>query len=1647
MKKYILFILLVLFFIEAQAQIPKNKSLKIAVKNNNAFDPTNLLIFDDSKKYSLQNTDQIFKDVFNMSSATTYSLIREDIDEQGFIHQKLQQYYKGVKVEFGIVTLHSLNGIVKSMSSEYYHFDENFNTIPLLNNLYAFNKAILHTGASSYLWEDIEASLELGYEKPTGELIILPITGDENAKLKLAYRFDIYTIEPFGGGDLYVDAINGDALFFNNKVKHYDNFGHNGKVISTVQTEIEYCNQINNNYSITALGTADTRYSGSQQIETRFSGGTYSLNDDSGRKVYTRNANNLAPVGNSLPYVATYTEFEDLDNNWTAGEFDNAAKDNAALDAHWGMMMTYDYWSTTHSRSSYDNSGSQLRSYVHVDTDYNNAFWFLNVMSYGDGNDILFDALTSLDVAAHEMGHGVTEYTANLAYQRESGAMNEGYSDIWGADVEYFAKGTGPDTSPNAEVWLIGEDIMANGAAALRSMSDPKSQGQPDTYGGTYWIDPNCGTPTNGNDYCGVHTNSGVLNYWYYLTSVGGSGTNDNSDAYSVSGIGMTKASAIAYRTLNLYLGSNSTFANARTFSIQAAQDLYGVCSIEEKTITDAWHAVGVGAAYVNICIPSISFAITAASVVEETDCSYVDVDVTLNIAIAATEDAVVTFAINGSSTATNLMDFNLQTQDVTFLAGTTTSQTMTVSVYSDGFVEGDETVIIDFTVDANEGDATADTSADTFTLTLTDDDLAPISFQNTTLFSDGFESYSSFNIGTVGSWTMLDNDGDSTYGSTTYDYTNENYTGTFIVFAPNETTPTATGTVWDAHTGSKGYYCFNSTGNVSGTPLNDDYIFTPQIDLSGTGSELKFWAKSLTDLYGLERFKVGISTTNTNPGSFTYLTPNPYEEAPIIWTEYTYDLSSYDGQSIYITIQVVSADAFAFMLDDFTVTSNITTNVQTSVNTSTTNDSQDLAISGTIYTSDSSTGNVMMDITNNLPDDYGCIDISVSREGTGAQSYNGSVTPNLVMNKTFDISAANEVFGGDVSVVFYFTEDEILGWETITGLSRNALVAGREFEGLLLETSTLSIGSFGSNVTLTGTFSGLSDKFIFGPTGISELSTTCSGLKIWDGSSWLNAGIPDTTDLVFIAENYNTSEANIDACKIFVRASKTLTVESGDYIHSESDIRIDGILFVENEGSVVQVEDTALVINNGAITVTKTTSFDDPLDFSILGSPMSGATREVEYSESTMVKYHDTNLFSPHTDVTALDPGAEHFADDNGDNWITHTDLLTPGEGYLVRPSAAGGTFTITYNTGTLNNGDYNFTAIYNTPGPDPAANKKASPNVLSNPYASAIRIDEFLNANSNAGGTLYFWEHITAVNSNYPGYSSANYNMGDISWRNNTGGMPATNGGGTPSNLLPSGQGFGIKASGAGTITFTNAMRSKGPNTGYRNNVTAIDRLYLKVTNDTYALKSHTLIGFTELATDDYDQNYDSKRLATPISIYSINGDRELGIQGRSAFNDSHFIPLGFTTHVEENQEYTISIDSIEGELLEQATVFLKDNLLNTLTNLSESDYSFASNEGHQVDRFTLVFESEPVLGNEDLERFISIYPNPVSSILIINSTKSPIESVMVYDLQGRIVKQWNGETVSILQLDVSVLKSSIYFVKINTTQGNITKRLLKW
>lgn len=581
MKKHVFSVGLIMLLIGGQISAQDFVS-KRNVDTNGRVD---LITFTGGLSSKSANTDNVLKQSLGLDFRSTLQSIKMELDpSSSFVDEKFQLYYDGIKVQYVVYTLHSQEGKLKSLSGDIFPIND-VTTKPSLNAGTALTYAIKHTGAQKYMWEDADYVKENSYKKPQGELVLVPIEqNDGSFKLLLAYKFDIYAAQPLSREYVYVDALDGKVLLTDAIIKHATNFygdisgnhDHGSAENSDVfQTKLALVN-----------GNAATRYAGSQVISTTLVGSSYALRDSSrGSGVFTYNLKK----GTALKT----TDFTDADNNWTAAEFNNAAFDNAALDAHWGVSSTYDYFKNTHNRNSYNNAGAALKSYVHYSSAYENAYWSGSEMVYGDGAST-FAPLTSLDVTAHELGHGICEYSANLVYSRESGAINEGLSDIWGSVVENaFA--------PTKQNFLIGEDITKVSPYYLRSMSNPKSglNGQPDTYLGTYWkaATSSC-TPSQSNDQCGVHYNSGVLNHFFYILTQGKTGTNDKGNSYSVTGIGFAKSAKIIYRMETSYLSSNSTYANVLTYAIQSAKDLYGVDSPEAIATQNALYAVGLGTAY-----------------------------------------------------------------------------------------------------------------------------------------------------------------------------------------------------------------------------------------------------------------------------------------------------------------------------------------------------------------------------------------------------------------------------------------------------------------------------------------------------------------------------------------------------------------------------------------------------------------------------------------------------------------------------------------------------------------------------------------------------------------------------------------------------------------------------------------------------------------------------------------------------------------------------------------------------------------------------------------------------------------------------------------------------------------------------------------
>ena len=279
------------------------------------------------------------------------------------------------------------------------------------------------------------------------------------------------------------------------------------------------------------------------------------------------------------------TTFTDADDVWGNGLQSN--RQSAAVDAHYGAGKTYDYYNTQLGRAGIWNNGTGARSRVHYGQNYVNAFWDGTQMTYGDGAGNAAP-LVELDVAGHEMSHGVTENTAGLNYTGDAGGLNEATSDIFGTGVEWYTNN--PSDTPD---YLIGEEININGnGTPLRYMDKPsKDGGSKDCWSSSLGgLDP--------------HYSSGPLNHWYYLASEGSGAKTINGVSYNsptcnastVTGIGHLKVEKIWYRTLSTYLTSSSNYAAARTGVIKAAKDLYGVGSAECTAVDKAMGAISAPA-------------------------------------------------------------------------------------------------------------------------------------------------------------------------------------------------------------------------------------------------------------------------------------------------------------------------------------------------------------------------------------------------------------------------------------------------------------------------------------------------------------------------------------------------------------------------------------------------------------------------------------------------------------------------------------------------------------------------------------------------------------------------------------------------------------------------------------------------------------------------------------------------------------------------------------------------------------------------------------------------------------------------------------------------------------------------------------------
>ncbi len=474
-------------------------------------------------------------------------MINMESDEIGMTHIQLQQKYKNIPVYGGEIWLHTKGDKIDILNGRNFPTPNLASISPTLSEDKAIAFAMIDVGKKSIVQQAGVTGKLLGKMQNTAELIIFH--KDENfADERLAYNL---TIRPnlLERWTYFIDANTGEVL------KKFNNT----------------CS-LNNPFTATARDLNNI----SRSFSVQQSGSTYYMLDTQ-RPMYNKTTSKLPddPVGgiwtidalNSTSDNMKYDQVKSNNiNSWSA----------TAVSAHYNAGLCYDYYRTKFGRNSLDGKGSSIISVINIADDdgrgMDNAYWNGEFMGYGNGRDAFKPLAGALDVAGHEMTHGVVEATARLEYQNQSGALNESFADIFGAMID-------------RDDWTLGEDIIKAGSfpsGALRSLSNPNQGGRNDPGYQPRTMSQYANLPnTDEGDNGGVHVNSGIPNYAFYLFA-------------SNANVGKDKAEQVYYRALTKYMTRTSKFVDARLAVVRAAADINGDTSPVVTAAKAAFDAVGI---------------------------------------------------------------------------------------------------------------------------------------------------------------------------------------------------------------------------------------------------------------------------------------------------------------------------------------------------------------------------------------------------------------------------------------------------------------------------------------------------------------------------------------------------------------------------------------------------------------------------------------------------------------------------------------------------------------------------------------------------------------------------------------------------------------------------------------------------------------------------------------------------------------------------------------------------------------------------------------------------------------------------------------------------------------------------------------------
>ncbi len=1014
----------------------------------------------------------------NLTSAKQIKL-KSNIEVEEF-----NQYYKGIKVEHANFRAMSKSGTVRFFNGAWFDVPVTLSVQPSLSESAALLKAKAVVGAKRYAWEELQEEIqknkgnravlaalekELANYLPSGELVIVKnFTKPGVVEMRLAYKFNIYAAEPISRAWIYIDAIDGKTLLVDKIIKHVGE---------------------ENTPPTSTNATVQTRYAGIQVIKTKQVSGndpnsglplvsshpatepTYIpgastnvlIDDTRGGGIETYDLNNVGGLPYSIGLIYSQGKsFTDVDNNWTNVEHHRspgndgaleAENDDIAFDAHWGAEVVFDYWLTKHNRSSYDGNNAKIKSFIHYGPAYDNAFWDGSSMTYGDGSGpaaLGFKALTSLDVCAHEIGHGVCSTTSDLIYQGESGAMNEALSDIWAACIEHYAMVRSGSTVPSTiyRPFYVGEQIGASYNAPLRRMDNPKTLSDPDTYGGQYWKNPIC-TPNLVNDQCGVHSNSGVLNKWFFLLTAGSkTGTrpagmtanqyyfadsddeiNDKGNSYKVNGVGFDAAEQVTF-LMETMLSSSATFAEARAISIQVAAFISGdYCSGLVESVTNAWYAVGVDTQFVQGCISKYGFIFQPGAAVNEastpTGCASAKT-VTIPVLLPANSTA----AITASGTATAGKDYVLSTTSLSNTTGTNSKQNVNVVVKNDAVVENDETIILGIVV-SNAGTNPVN---NTYTVTITDDDVVPvIGLTDKLLLDESFTGADGFD-GPQG-WTkkleIAESNGDPAA-------TGKNQWGVFgnqlaITGKDGVTNVVYPGSTYNNLSPSQTliHSSLLDARGLSVLTIKFDYTVQGEVDFTSGSTEIE--NLPVFDYMAVAYSLDGINFVELNSGEFhQFASPTP--ESGTFTARLPLSLANKQFYIAFRWFNDTNAGGPASVSIDNLILKGTLRKIESDLNH---NGRENLNGGQEVYFYSIQDGEILGKVKNNSVKDYGCTNLFVEKTGHGAFNlYQGNNGLHKVSDKIVRIEPAS-IYKGSNTVTMYYTEDQLSGLELASGYSR----------------------------------------------------------------------------------------------------------------------------------------------------------------------------------------------------------------------------------------------------------------------------------------------------------------------------------------------------------------------------------------------------------------------------------------------------------------------------------------------------------------------------------------------------------------------------------------------------------------------------------